>query len=292
MNAVKELAYAKINLYLNVTKKRDDGFHEIETVMHTVSLSDEITVSVEPTKNAGQVRLSVGGADFLPTDGRNIAVKASQLFLERCGASANVNIKLKKNIPVAAGLAGGSSDAAAVLRAMNKIFGKPFTEKAILKLAAELGSDVPYCLVGKTALCTGRGEIIERLPNLKNCSFLIIKISDHVSTPAAYSALDSIYGDFKEAHLPGGSLAKLADSLEKGDFACGDMYNIFESAIFPMVPASEKAKKRLLELGADGAMMSGSGPTVFGLFKSDKEARIAYDKLLVEGYNLFFAKSV
>ena len=100
MNAVKELAYAKINLYLDVTAKRDDGFHEIETVMHTVSLADEITVSAEPAKGASQIRLSVGGADFLPTDGRNLAVKAASLFLERCGASANVNIKLKKNILV------------------------------------------------------------------------------------------------------------------------------------------------------------------------------------------------
>ncbi len=292
MNAVKELAYAKINLYLDVTKKRDDGFHEIETVMHTVSLADEITVSAEPVRAGGQIRLSVGGADFLPTDGRNLAVKAAQIFLSRIGASANVNIKLKKNIPVAAGLAGGSSDAAAVLRAMNRIFSKPFGEKVMLSMAAELGSDVPYCLIGKTALCTGRGEIMTRLSDLGGVCFVIVKVNAHVSTPAAYTALDGLYGDFKAPHEHAGSLEGLLESLKSGKLAVGEMYNVFESAVFPIVPESEKAKARLLSLGADAAMMSGSGPTVFGVFKNEKTAKNTRAALEKEGYSAFLASSV
>ncbi len=292
MNSVKEMAYAKINLYLDVTAKRDDGFHEIKTVMHTVSLADEITVGAVPVKNASQIKLSVIGADFLPTDGRNLTVRAAELFLSRCGARANVSIKLKKTIPVAAGLAGGSSDAAAVLRAMNKIFGKPFTEKALLLMAAELGSDVPYCVIGGTALCTGRGEVMTRLNKLSDKNFLIIKIPEYVSTPASYSALDKLYSDFKEPHLASGSADRLMLGIENNELYSKEMFNIFESAVFPMIPAAQKAKERLLQLGAYGAMMSGSGPTVFGAFETEREAQEAKQILESEDFVTFFAKSV
>ncbi len=292
MNAVKEMAYAKINLYLDVTGKREDGFHEIKTVMHTVSLADEITVSAEPVKNNTQIKLSVIGADFLPTDGRNLTVKAAELFLDRCGVRAAVNIKLKKNIPVAAGLAGGSADAAAVLRAMNKIFGKPFTERALILMAAELGSDVPYCLIGATVLCTGRGEVMSRLSPLCGKNFLIVKIPEYVSTPTAYSALDCAFGDFKEPHQPSGSLEELISGIEKGELLTDEMYNIFEVPIFEAIPTVLKAKTRLSELGAVGALMSGSGPTVFGVFESEEAAKEAKTVLESEGYTAFFAISV
>ncbi len=292
MNAVKEKAYAKINLYLDVTGKREDGFHEIKTVMHTVSLADEITVFFDNIRGQSQIRLSIDGASFLPTDERNLAVKAAKLFLDRSGIDACINIKMKKNIPVAAGLAGGSSDAAAVLRAMNRIFGKPFGEKALLALAAELGSDVPYCLVGKTALCEGRGEIMTRLPDLGGVHFLIVKIPEHVSTPAAYGALDELFGDFAAPHTSEGTLDGLISSLKKGAFDESLMYNIFERAVFRLVPSSEEIKKRLLELGAKNAMMSGSGPTVFGIFPSRTDAAAARDALLSEGYTSFVAESV
>ncbi len=292
MNAVKENAYAKINLYLDVTRKREDGFHEIKTVMHTVSLYDELTVSTEPTRGNSQVRLFVTGASYLPTDGRNIAVKAATLFLEHCGIFANINIKLKKNIPVAAGLAGGSSDAAATLRAMNRLFGKPLGEKAMLSLAAELGSDVPYCFLGKTALCEGRGEIITRLADLKGMNFLIVRIAEHISTPLAYSALDKAYADFEAPRDTGAGLDALTRSIAEGEFNPLAMFNIFEPVVFPLVPSAEKAKLRLKDLGADGALMSGSGPTVFGVFKNIEEAQKAEKTLTDEGYNVFLASSV
>ena len=292
MNAVKEKAYAKINLYLDVTEKREDGFHEIKTVMHTVSLADDITVFSEPTRGASQVRISIDGAAFLPTDGRNLAVKAAKLFLERAGLLANINIKMKKNIPVAAGLAGGSSDAAAVLRAMNKLFGKPFGEKAMLSLSAELGSDVPYCLLGKTALCEGRGEIMTRLPDLKGAHFLIVKIAEHISTPMAYAELDRVYGDFAEPHVPSAPLDELIASLKCGAFDTATLYNVFESAVFGLVPMARVAKERLLELGAKNAMMSGSGPTVFGIFLTNADAERAAEALSREGFESFVAVSV
>ena len=292
MNAVKEKAYAKINLYLDITAKRDDGFHEIKTVMHTVSLADEITVFSIPTRGTPQIHITIDGASFLPTDGRNLAVKAAKLFLERCGICANINIKMKKNIPVAAGLAGGSSDAAAVLRAMNKLFAKPLGEKAMLSLAAELGSDVPYCLIGKTMLCRGRGEVMTRLPSLYGVYFLIVKIDEHVSTPAAYSELDRVFNDFKESVKPGASLDGLIASLDGGKFDAACLYNIFESAVFNLVPKSKTVKEKLLCLGADGAMMSGSGPTVFGVFNTREKAEEAKTALEAEGFTAFVAQSV
>lgn len=292
MNAVKEKAYAKINLYLDVTQKREDGFHEIKTVMHTVSLADEITVIADRKGSTSQIRISIDGASFLPTDGRNLAVKAAKLFLDRTCNNASVTIKMKKNIPVAAGLAGGSSDAAAVLRAMNRIYGKPLGEKAMLSLAGELGSDVPYCLVGKTALCYGRGELMTRLPDLSGLTFLIVKIDEHVSTPVAYTELDRVFNDFKDEKIEDGRLEALISSLKTGrlDYSC--LYNIFEDAVFPIVPVSKSVKARLLSLGASAAMMSGSGPTVFGVFESREVAEMAKETLGKEGFASFVARSV
>ena len=182
MRAVKENAYAKINLYLDVVGKRSDGFHDIETVMHTVSLSDVLTVEVAPSREAS-VSMQIEGERRLPTDDKNIAVKAAKLYLSRAGIADRVKITLSKNIPVAAGLAGGSADAAATLRALNRLYNRRFTDKMILSLASELGSDVPYCVNGGTALCRGRGELIERLPELSGNYFVIgVAESEHVST--------------------------------------------------------------------------------------------------------------
>ena len=163
MTTIKERANAKINLYLDVLSKREDGFHDIKTVMHSVNFGDEITVTAVPSEKTS-VRVEVIGARFLPLDNRNLAVRAAYLFLEKAKLTEEVTIKLVKRLPVAAGLAGGSSDAAAVLRAMNKIHSKLFTVPALTAISAELGSDVAYCLYGKTALCEGRGEKITKLP--------------------------------------------------------------------------------------------------------------------------------
>jgi 4-diphosphocytidyl-2-C-methyl-D-erythritol kinase len=156
MNAAKEKAYAKINLYLDCLGIRDDGFHEIKTVMHSVTLADTVTVVVL-SRDKRNIRLQLVGNRYLPTDSKNLAYSAAALFMERAAIDADILIKLEKHIPVSAGLAGGSTDAAATLRALNRLFGKRFSDKALLAMAAELGSDVPYCLVGGTALLRQRG---------------------------------------------------------------------------------------------------------------------------------------
>lgn len=293
MISVKEKAYAKINLYLDVLAKRDDGFHDIKTVMHTVSLSDDISVSVKRTCRPS-VRLEIIGHGNLPADSSNLAVRAAELFLSSMLISAEVNIRLVKRIPVAAGLAGGSSDAAAVLRALNKAFGHPITEKRLLSLAAELGSDVPYCLLGGTALCLGRGEKIERLPEKLDLELVIAICDEHVSTPAAYSELDRLYSDFKHPKADSSDCFydAIIHSVHTGELIDVSLYNIFENAIFPTYNRAERTKAKMLELGATHALMSGSGPSVFGIFPDRASAERARDHFIKLGIRAYYAKTV
>ena len=293
MTSVKEYAYAKVNLYLDVLSKREDGFHDVKTVMHTVSLADEVTVTVKPSATA-RVTLCVVGHSKLPTDSRNLAVKAAELFLASTLISAEVNIRLVKNIPVAAGLAGGSTDAAAVLRALNKVFKRPLTEKRLLALAGELGSDVPYCLLGGTALCYGRGEIIERLPENLRLNVVVAIADEYVSTPTAYSELDRIYADFKEPRSDDSSLAfdAVIKAVTTGKLTDVKLFNVFENAIFPICSKAENIKKKMLELGATHSLMSGSGPSVFGIFPDEASATNAKSCFVNEGFRAYCALSV
>lgn len=293
MVSVKEYAYAKVNLYLDVISKREDGFHSIKTVMHTVSLYDEVTVTVKPS-HATRVTLTVEGHPKLPTDSRNLAVRAAELFLSSTLITAEVHIRLVKNIPVAAGLAGGSSDAAAVLRALNKAFRRHLTEKRILQLAAELGSDVPYCVMGGTALCLGRGEIIERLPGKLQLNVVVAVADEYVSTPTAYAELDRIYGDFKEPRQDdsAASFDAILDSVSIGAMSEAELFNIFENAILPICTKAESIKTKMIELGATHALMSGSGPSVFGIFPSEASMNAARDYFVNQGIRAYSALSV
>jgi len=294
MRAVKEMAYAKLNLFLDVVAKRYDGFHEIETVMHTVSLADEITVNASPAKVAS-VTIRIEGEGRLPSDNKNIAVKAAKLYMEHSGITAAIKINLTKNIPIAAGLAGGSADAAATLRAMNRLFNKRFTDKMLLSLAGELGSDVPYCLNGKTALCRGRGELVSRLADLSEINFVIALSSDErVSTPMAYTMLDEIYSNFDGTVPPAcsGKLDSLLSAIEIGKVDYPSLFNIFEKPIFSICFEAEKIKSQMYALGASAAMMSGSGPSVFGIFPNSPAAESAAVYLSSLGYSAFSVKSV
>ena len=273
MRAVKEKANAKLNLYLDVISRREDGFHDVKTVMHSVSLSDEITVIYTPSDTTS-VKMHVAGNRYLPVDEKNLAVRAAHLYLETAHKTAQIEIKLYKRIPVAAGLAGGSSDAAATLRAMNKIFGRMFTDKALYKMAEKLGSDVPYCLYGKTALCEGRGDIITKLPDSLRLNVVVAVANERVATPSAYSKLDEIFNSFDGTVETGGEefYTSLIADLKIGADVSASLFNVFESAVLPMCDGAAAIKKRLIELGATGALMSGSGPSVFGLFSSYEEA--------------------
>ena len=293
MTAVKEFAYAKINLFLDVLGKREDGFHDIKTVMHTISLCDEITVATAQAREIS-VKLTVEGSDVVPTDSKNLAYKAAVMFLEHIGKAAEVKIKLVKKIPVAGGLAGGSSDAAAVLRALNSIYKKPLTQKALLALAEKLGSDVPYCVVGKTALCLGRGEIMEPVSCVCGMNFVIASSAEHISTPTAYGALDKLYSDFDGSKKTGGEglCDTLISCISEGRLMSSSCFNIFESVTLPLCPGAEALKERLRVEGADIALMSGSGPTVFGIFLDENKAISVAEKLAGEGIIAYFAKSV
>ena len=293
MRAVRETANAKINLYLDVLGIREDGYHEIKTVMHTVSLCDELVVGIADARTT-TVSLTCEGNPYLPQDGRNLAVKAAELFLNRLGETATVTIKLKKRIPVAAGLAGGSSDAAAVLRALNKLFHRPFTRSALCELGSALGSDVPYCIMGKTALCTGRGEQLDYIYGEPSLSLVVAIANEFVSTPEAYSALDAHYSGFTVENASGGKekYDLIAAGLSVGELVPSGLFNAFEGAILPRCPGATAIKEEMLKLGAVGALMSGSGPSVFGIFESDEAAQSAEAALSALGYRAFAAHSV
>ena len=293
MKTIKEKANAKINLYLDVLSKREDGFHDIRTVMHSVEFGDTVTVTVASSDKT-TVSMSVEGNRFLPTDSRNLAARAAYIFLERAKITAAVTITLVKRIPVAAGLAGGSSDAAAVLRALNKLYGRLFSISALNELAAELGSDVVYCLYGKCALCEGRGEIMTRL-NVRIPAHVVIAIgNEHMSTPTAYKALDSLYSDFDATCQTGGEeyFGRLMPALREGRIEHTGLFNVFEKAILPLCPTAAAIRARLVELGARSAMMSGSGPSVFGIFDTQKAATAACMALRQQRCRAFYTKLV
>ncbi len=286
-----ERAYAKINLYLDVRSKRADGFHELCTVMHSVSLADELALSL----TRGEPAVSFhSNALFLPADRQNLAVEAAYRYMERTGFAARVRIDMKKIIPVAAGLAGGSSDAAAVLRAMNRANPAPIGMDALTEMAATLGSDVAYCLLGGTRLCLGRGELMTAVPFTQTLHAVIaIHRRERVSTPAAFGKLDAVYRDFDgSVFFRQTEPQQLAAQLSAGNVPLKDfMYNTFEEAILPQCPQAASFKAFLEEQGAYAAMMSGSGPSVFGLFASRRDAERA-EKALKQAHPAAFAAAV
>lgn len=278
-------ANGKINLYLDVLSDGSSGFHEITSIMQSVSLCDRVLVSAVKS-SASAVRIACN-LPYIPCDERNIAYRAAMLFSEATGITAEVDIRLQKRIPVAGGMAGGSTDGAAVLATLNKLLGSPLAQNELLALAAKLGSDVPFCLLGKTALCEGRGEILTPIENRAKLLLLIVPSSESVSTPWAYAELDAMFGDFagrKAQNKP--RLDRLTAALASGDTesVVANMYNIFEEAILPKRPLALRAKELLLESGAFGAMMSGSGPTVFGVFADAETRKKAEEALKNNGY--------
>lgn len=275
--AGRRRAYAKINLYLDVGPGRADGYHTVETVMQSISLHDDVRVSLRHAREA-TVSLRVWGAR-LPTDGRNLAVRAAEAYLRALGRPHDVRITLRKNLPVAAGLAGGSSNAAAVLLTMNDALGRPLSSDVLLSLAADLGSDVPFCLLGGTRLCRGRGEVTEPLSPARGL-FIVVAVGgrERVSTPAAFARMDTYYHNFDGSVPHGGDLPALLGALGAGELPrSGDdlLYNAFEPVILPGCPVAASLRERLLSLGAFSAHMSGSGPSVFGLFRTEAAAREA-----------------
>lgn len=288
---VRENAYAKINLYLDVISRRDDGFHTVKSVMHTVSLSDTVEITATPSDKT-DIELSCEPSELLIEDEDNLVVRAARKYLSRIGAEARLVITLRKNIPLSAGLAGGSSDAAATLRALNRIFEHRLSEGELCELAATLGSDVPFCLVGGTALCCSRGEELTTIDNDTELHLVIAKGKEIISTPMAYAELDRAFCGFDGAEPHGEEiLSELLSSLKKGNTPTA-LYNVFESVIEPMAESISTIKRLMLENGAVAVLMSGSGPSVFGIFEEKTPRTTAVTALRRSGYFAVEADSV
>ncbi|MCL2108317.1 MAG: 4-(cytidine 5'-diphospho)-2-C-methyl-D-erythritol kinase [Oscillospiraceae bacterium] len=251
-------APAKLNLYLDILSKRPDGYHEVLNVMCLIDLADEVTLTV--TDGQG-IELTCTNAQ-IPTDERNTAHKAAKLFLERVNcADKQVDLAIVKQIPVMAGLGGSSADAAAVLRGLNELFGDPLTLAELMSIGALIGSDVPFCIHGGCAVCTGRGEIVAKVLDTPPCTFVVIKPAVSVSTEDAYA----LYA----ANPPSPNGA-----FQSGGFP---FYNVFEKLL--NFPETAEIKQNLLDHGAISALLTGSGSAVYGVFDSLEKAEKAYESL-------------
>jgi len=266
--AVTERAAAKVNLMLAVGRLRSDGYHELVSVMQTVGVSDELILR----PNGGGIELTCDRDDLLADDS-NLCHKAAVKFFDYTGISgAGVSIELKKTIPMQAGLGGGSADAAAVLRGLRRLYAPDLTVQELETMAAELGSDIPFCVRGGTALARGRGELLEPLPSPDSCWLVLVKPPCACSTGEMYGLIDrrGCYDDGEE------QAAAMAAALERGDLpgVCRAMSNTFEH-VMPPECQTPAIRERLRQLGALGAMLCGSGSAVFGVFDREETARMA-----------------
>ena len=272
---VRETAYAKLNLTLDVTGKREDGYHDMLMVMQTVSLTDSLlleALDVPEIRAACNLR-------YIPTDGRNLAVRAAEAYLRAVGEKKRgVFIRMKKQIPVGAGMAGGSADAAAVLRGMNRLYGGGLSRRELEKLAEEVGSDVAFCIAGGTALAKGRGEQLQDLDPMPDCRIVICKPSFSVSTPELFRKLDQV----NLRRHP--DTAGMLEALRGGDLReiAIRMYNVFEETEDRRMRAVTEIKHILLDHGALGAVMTGTGSAVFGVFREEEAAAGCAERLAEE----------
>ena len=284
MNCCVVSAPAKINLYLDVVSRREDGYHEILSIMQAVSLCDEIAVEISGDKG---IQLLCDD-DSLPTDRANIAYRAAELFMKYAGIECGIKINLRKSIPAAAGLAGGSADAAAVLRGLNKLFKYPFSVDMLCNMASSLGADVPFCVRGGCMCAEGIGEKLTALPCMPDCHIVIACPEARVSTPAAYSELDCLYDNFSQRHFDKSDyfVAEAALSQKSLDRLCEKMYNIFEQVHKDRQDIYE-LKTIMTNSGALNAMVSGSGPSVFGIFDDANSASLAAARIEAQGYTAY-----
>lgn len=286
MNTLTLTAPAKLNLTLDVLGRREDGYHEMKMVMQSVSLRDELTLTIEP----GEGIVLSTNLGFLPLDSRNLAAAAALRLREETGAEwGKLTIELKKQVPVCAGLAGGSSDAAAVLRGLNLLCHLGLSPRELAEIGEKVGSDVPYCVLGGTALAQGRGEAITSLSPLPECFAVLAKPGFPVSTPELFARLD---GRKVRCHPDTAGVIKALEEKNLPGVA-RRMFNVFEEVLPPRKRSQvEELKGELLHCGALGASMSGTGPTVFGLFEKEEEARMAEERLRGLCREVFLARTI
>jgi len=266
-------AYAKINLALDVLSKREDGYHEIRTIMQTVDLYDIINIE----KIEEDSIIVTTSSENIPTDNKNHAYIAASLLKERFDVKQGVRIHIEKNIPVSAGLAGGSTDAAAVLKGLNEIFELNLSEQQLMEIGREIGADVPFCLVGGTALCEGIGEKVIKLKSAPQMNILIAKPEVYVSTQAVYEALDLS----KVKKRP--NIEAMISAIEEGNVKeiAKNLCNVLEMVTVNQYPVINRVKDIMRNNNALGTVMTGSGPAVFGIFSNKYDALKAAERLKV-----------
>lgn len=268
MDCIQLKAYGKINLSLDVTGKRQDGYHYVKMIMQTVGVYDQITIK----KNNNQGISLKTNLGFLPSDKNNLAYKAARILMDEFNIENGISINLRKSIPVAAGMAGGSADAAAVLTGMNELFELGLPDEELMKRGVNLGADVPYCVMKGTALAEGIGEILTPLKPMPECFILIAK--PHISVSTAF-----VYKNLKlESVKRHPDVDKVVSMIDAGDISgiAKNMGNILETVTIPAYPVIDELKKLMKDNGALNAMMSGSGPTVFGIYDDKEKAEKTY----------------
>lgn len=272
MDTITKKAYGKINLALDTIGKRPDGYHLVRMIMQTVGIYDVITIS---KTNTSGISLRTNRSD-LPCDEHNLIYQAAKLLIDEFSIEEGVSIHLEKHIPVAAGMAGGSTDCAATLEGMNTLFSLGLSQEELMKRGVRLGADVPYCILGGTALAEGIGEVLTSLPDIPHCKVLLIKPNIDVSTKWVYTTLQ--WDKLKEHPDIDSMIAALSKHSLPG--VCDTLGNVLETVTIPAYPIIEDVKNTMLSLGAKNAMMSGSGPTVFGLFFDATIATKAFETCL------------
>lgn len=280
---MRSKAYAKINISLDIIGKRADGYHLLEMIMQSIDLYDEI--SIEKQKEDITIKCN---KQYVPTDEKNLAYKAAKLFKEKYNINDGVYIYIKKNIPVCAGLAGGSTDGATVLKIMNSLFNVNASNEELMELGLKLGADVPYCIKGGTALCEGIGEKVTELKNFKDKIIVLVKPPFGVSTRSVYQE----FNIEKARNHPDTNL--IIEAMEKDDLrlVCSNMKNLLENVTLRKHKILINIKEEMRYYGSIGTMMSGSGPTVFAFFDDMLKAQRCFEKMKEKYNDVFITRTV
>ena len=285
MTTLFEPAFAKINLTLDVLGKREDGYHELQSVMQTISVRDDIEIDI----GTGRSWCLKCDKEGIPCDETNLAWKAAKVYCAAMGYDPQgLEIRITKRIPSQAGMGGGSADAAAVLRALNRHYGEPLSVWALAELGAQVGSDVPFCVVGGTCMCEGRGEKLRKLPDMPDCIFVICKPEFSVSTPELYKKIDEV-SIAKRPDNRAMESALLAGDLKK---VCENVHNVFDPVVTDEHLELNYIKSLMYQYGAIGYQMTGSGSAVFAIVGEFEVAAVICNMLKENYPNIFIAKPV
>ena len=276
--AISVSANAKINLFLDISSRRENGYHNIVSYMHSVSLCDTVTVDLNPS-DSKIITVTCNNSD-LPINEDNLVYKAALLY----PIIGEIKIHIEKRIPVSAGLAGGSADAAATLKALDMLSSSPLGVDELCRIGSKLGADIPFCIKGGACIAEGIGEILNETRPMPHYPIVIAKMGEGMSTPAAYKALDERFNNFIGYKVNADCLSALTEHGEKDITEyCNNLFNIFETVVEPLRPYVTEIKQIMKENNAVGAMMSGSGTSVFGIFENEADATSTVDILKGKG---------